>query len=126
MSLAVRKGNRADGSYDAAEDNELSFKEGDKITEIDKVDENWWQGKANGATGLFPGMYISSDQVEVADIQPPMWLLPRTTPHSENKQSKVELETEILYIHPNADNMSQMSNTRQDAAWQKTANWLND
>ena len=42
-------------SYDAAEDNELSFKEGDNITEIDKVDEDWWQGKANGATGLFPG-----------------------------------------------------------------------
>jgi len=33
----------------------LSFKEGDKITEIDKVDENWWQGTANGASGLFPG-----------------------------------------------------------------------
>jgi hypothetical protein len=46
---------KANGSYDAAEDNELSFKEGDRITEIDKVDENWWQGKANGATGLFPG-----------------------------------------------------------------------
>jgi hypothetical protein len=45
----------ADNSYDAAEDNELSFKEGDKITEIDKVDADWWQGKANGATGLFPG-----------------------------------------------------------------------
>jgi len=45
----------AHDSYDAAEDNELSFKEGDKITEIDKVDADWWQGKANGATGLFPG-----------------------------------------------------------------------
>jgi hypothetical protein len=44
-------------SYDAAEDNELSFKEGDKITEIDKVDEDWWQGTANGASGLFPGTF---------------------------------------------------------------------
>lgn len=42
-------------SYDAAEDNELSFQQGDRITEIDKVDEDWWQGKANGASGLFPG-----------------------------------------------------------------------
>ena len=43
-------------SYDAAEDNEISFKEGDRITGIEKVDENWWQGIANGAEGLFPGM----------------------------------------------------------------------
>jgi hypothetical protein len=45
----------ADFSYDAAEDNELTFKEGDRITQIDKVDENWWQGTVNGASGLFPG-----------------------------------------------------------------------
>lgn len=43
-------------SYDAAEDNELSFKEGDKITNVDKVDENWWQGVCNGQEGLFPSM----------------------------------------------------------------------
>ena len=55
MYSSVTIWSSADDSYDAAEDNELSFKEGDKITEIDKVDEDWWQGKANGATGLFPG-----------------------------------------------------------------------
>ena len=32
-------------SYDAAEDNELSFKEGDKITEIEAASDEWWQGK---------------------------------------------------------------------------------
>jgi hypothetical protein len=43
-------------SYDAAEDNEISFKEGDRITEIEKPDADWWQGKAaNGQVGLFPG-----------------------------------------------------------------------
>ena len=41
-------------SYDAAEDNEISFKEGDRITSIEKVDEDWWQGTVNGKTGLFP------------------------------------------------------------------------
>lgn len=45
-------------SYEAAEDNELSFNQGDKITEIDKVDQDWWQGTANGATGLFPAAYV--------------------------------------------------------------------
>lgn len=42
-------------SYDASEDNELSFKEGDQITDIEKIDPDWWQGKCNGQEGLFPG-----------------------------------------------------------------------
>ena len=43
-------------SYDAAEDNELSFREGDRITEIEAASEDWWQGKdKNGTVGLFPG-----------------------------------------------------------------------
>lgn len=42
-------------SYDAAEDNELSFREGDRVTDIDRVDDDWWKGKANGREGLFPG-----------------------------------------------------------------------
>lgn len=73
----------ADSSYDAAEDNELSFKEGDKITEIDKVDEDWWQGKANGATGLFPGKLRYIFGATTADIQPPTWSHQKTMPHRE-------------------------------------------
>lgn len=42
-------------SYDAGEDNEISFKEGDQITNIEKVDPDWWQGKCKGQEGLFPG-----------------------------------------------------------------------
>lgn len=45
-------------SYDAAEDNELSFREGDRIVEIEAVSDEWWQGKdAHGNAGLFPGVY---------------------------------------------------------------------
>lgn len=45
-------------SYDAAEDNEISFHEGDKITEIEPASEDWWQGKnSKGEIGLFPGEY---------------------------------------------------------------------
>lgn len=43
-------------SYDAAEDNEISFREGDIITEIEPASEDWWQGKnSHGEIGLFPG-----------------------------------------------------------------------
>ncbi|KXS10092.1 hypothetical protein M427DRAFT_63025 [Gonapodya prolifera JEL478] len=48
--------------YEAAEDNELSFSEGDKIVNIDKVSDDWWSGKNSrtGKIGLFPCNYIST------------------------------------------------------------------
>ncbi|KAF9134510.1 hypothetical protein BGW39_006775 [Mortierella sp. 14UC] len=43
--------------YQAGEPNEVSFNEGEAITEIDFVTEDWWSGKSEaGATGLFPAM----------------------------------------------------------------------
>jgi len=43
-------------SYDAVEDNEISFREADKIFEIDAVSEDWWQGRTlTGHVGFFPG-----------------------------------------------------------------------
>lgn len=46
-------------SYEAAEDNEISFAEGDKIIHVDtEVSDDWWEGTtASGATGLFPGRW---------------------------------------------------------------------
>lgn len=42
-------------SYDAAEDNEISMREGEQIIEIEETDEAWWTGTtANGQRGLFP------------------------------------------------------------------------
>jgi hypothetical protein len=48
-----------DCSYDAAEENEVSFREGERIVEIEAVSDDWWQGKlADGSVGLFPGMFL--------------------------------------------------------------------
>ena len=48
-----------DCSYDAAEENEISFREGERIVEIEAVSDDWWQGKmADGSVGLFPGMLL--------------------------------------------------------------------
>ena len=45
-------------SYDAAEDNELTFREGDRIVEIEAVTEDWWRGRdQHGNVGLFPGEF---------------------------------------------------------------------
>ena len=45
--------------YEKAEDNELELKEGDYITDIEMVDEDWWMGQnPRGETGLFPSNYV--------------------------------------------------------------------
>ena len=47
---------RLQSSYEAAEDNEISFAEGDRIVEIEAASDEWWQGKdQHGNVGLFPG-----------------------------------------------------------------------
>ncbi|KAI1190517.1 hypothetical protein F5B17DRAFT_427527 [Nemania serpens] len=48
--------------YEAAEDNELSFPEGAKITHLEFPDEDWWYGHYKGETGLFPANYVQLDQ----------------------------------------------------------------
>ncbi|KJZ79103.1 hypothetical protein HIM_01254 [Hirsutella minnesotensis 3608] len=44
--------------YEAAEDNELSFPEDAKITNLEFPDEDWWFGQFNGQSGLFPANYV--------------------------------------------------------------------
>ncbi|KAI1166485.1 hypothetical protein F5B18DRAFT_648555 [Nemania serpens] len=48
--------------YEAAEDNELSFPEGAKVTHLEFPDEDWWYGHYKGETGLFPANYVQLDQ----------------------------------------------------------------
>lgn len=51
----------AEYDYEAGEDNELTFEEGDKIINIDFVDDDWWLGELEktGEKGLFPSNYVS-------------------------------------------------------------------
>ncbi|CDK24086.1 unnamed protein product [Kuraishia capsulata CBS 1993] len=49
----------AEYDYDATEDNELTFKEGDLITEVEFVDDDWWLGTLNGERKLFPSNYVT-------------------------------------------------------------------
>ncbi|WEW58544.1 actin binding protein [Emydomyces testavorans] len=45
--------------YEKAEDNEIELREGEYVTNIDMVDEDWWLGvNARGDQGLFPRNYV--------------------------------------------------------------------
>ncbi|KAH3675047.1 hypothetical protein WICMUC_002879 [Wickerhamomyces mucosus] len=50
----------AEYDHEASEDNELTFTEGDRITNIQFIDENWWIGELeSGERGLFPSNHVS-------------------------------------------------------------------
>lgn len=54
-------GKRAIAQYDyeKAEDNELELREGEEVTNIEMVDEDWWMGQnSRGESGLFPSNYV--------------------------------------------------------------------
>lgn len=52
-----------------AEDNEIELKEGEYVTNIDMVDEDWWMGEnAKGHAGLFPSNYV--ELIKDDDVPP--------------------------------------------------------
>jgi hypothetical protein len=59
------KGRTAKALYDFHGENEdeLSFKAGDIITELQSVDEDWMNGEVMGKSGIFPKNYVQFLQV---------------------------------------------------------------
>jgi serine/threonine protein kinase len=62
----------AEYDYDMQEDNEINLKEGDIITNIDMVDEDWWigQNRAGGGYGLFPSNFVKLQTLESDLVEP--------------------------------------------------------
>ncbi|XP_068961610.1 SH3 domain-containing protein 19 isoform X2 [Petaurus breviceps papuanus] len=60
ISASGRKKEKAKALYDFHGENEdeLSFKAGDIITELESVDEDWMSGERAGKSGIFPKNYI--------------------------------------------------------------------
>jgi len=45
--------------YDATEDNEISFKEGEKLVLLEQDDSGWWKGRnTQGQVGVFPSNFV--------------------------------------------------------------------
>lgn len=61
--------------YEKAEDNEVELRDGEYVTDIDMVDEDWWMGtNSQGDRGLFPANYVElvEDDDAGAAAAPPM------------------------------------------------------
>ncbi|XP_023579401.1 SH3 domain-containing protein 19 isoform X3 [Octodon degus] len=65
MSALTLKGRKAKALYDFHGENEdeLSFKAGDLISELESVDDAWMSGELMGKSGIFPKNYVQFLQV---------------------------------------------------------------
>ncbi|CCU81142.1 actin binding protein [Blumeria hordei DH14] len=63
--------------YEKAEENELELVEGEYVTNIDMVDDDWWMGtNSKGENGLFPSNYVELMERETHNVD-------ETTPTSK-------------------------------------------
>lgn len=47
--------------FQAQNEGDLSFQVGDRIEILKKNEDQWWQGKLNGLTGVFPANYVQEE-----------------------------------------------------------------
>jgi hypothetical protein len=67
--------------YDKAEDNEIDLVEGQIVTNIDMVDEDWWMGtNSKGESGLFPSNYVELTENDAGAAAPPSPPAPAPAP----------------------------------------------
>ena len=69
MTNPVGNEKKAKALYDfeAAEDNEVTFRAGDILIITDDSDQHWWKGINNGIEGLFPANFVTKNLQQQVD-----------------------------------------------------------
>ncbi|XP_022081897.1 SH3 domain-containing kinase-binding protein 1-like isoform X2 [Acanthaster planci] len=120
--------------YDATQDDELTLKEGQTITNITVMEEGWWEGELNGKRGLFPDNFvelINKDKPPPvkgkAPSPPPAEVNgdSQDVPKREGSEKTKKLRAKVVYsYHPqNEDEISLEVNDIIDVTGQPEDGW---
>jgi len=80
--------------FEAAEDNEVTFKAGDILAITDDSDQHWWKGINNGVEGLFPANFVTKNLQQQVDA--PSLATGPTSNTTNDSNQKQQRQNEII------------------------------